>query len=177
MPSIFRLSPAWKIFLSCLSLVTALLFTRPSIATLASPEAIKSLAPSLLVKAKPKLFICPAGMYRDAVAVTENYQVNLCSQAVSEVSKAAVRNAINRQRRNLPVNTNDDVVTTAEISVVSMRNIKTKKQINLPVSTKDDVIYTAQGKAYNYQFDFGKRLLTIQSAQGQKTVEKILSSD
>jgi hypothetical protein len=179
---ILRLSRTWTIWLSLLSLVTALLFAQPSIATLATadipiPLASSELASLSIAKAKPKFFICPKGMNRDAVAITENYQVNLCSKTTTEVSKNAVSNARKRQQLNLPVSTNDDVIATAEISVVAMRNIKTQKQFNLPVRTKDDIVYTAQGKAYSYRFDFAKRTLTIQSANGKKNVEKILSSD
>ena len=116
-------------------------------------------------------------MNRDAVAISENYQINLCSKTTTEVSKNAVNNAKKRRQQNLPVSTNDDVVATAEISVVAMRNIKTQKLFNLPVSTKDDIVYSAQGRAYSYQFDFAKRTLTIQSANGKKNVEKILNSD
>jgi hypothetical protein len=104
-------------------------------------------ASETIAKAKPKFFICPPGMVRDATAITETYQVNLCSKQ------------------------------NAEISIVAMRNAKTKKQMNLPISTKDDIIYTAQGKSYTYQFDFNKGTLTIKSANGKKTVERILSSD
>ncbi len=179
---ILRLSRTWTIWLSLLSLVTALLFAQPSVARLASTEiplplASSELASLAIAKAKPKFFICPKGMNRDAVAITENYQINLCSKTTNEISKNAVSNARKRQQMNLPVSTNDDVIAIAEISVVAMRNIKTQKQFNLPVSTKDDIIYTAQGKAYSYQFDFAKRTLTIQSANGKKNVEKILSSD
>jgi hypothetical protein len=177
---IWRLSGTWTIWLMVLSLVMALLFAQPSVATLApaeTPMAIEELVSLAIVKAKPKFFICPKGMSRDAVAITENYQINLCSKTTTEVSKNAVSNARKRQQLNLPVSTNDDIIATAEISVVAMRNIKTQKQFNLPVSTKDDIVYTAQGKAYSYQFDFAKRTLTIQSANGKKNVEKILSSD
>jgi hypothetical protein len=173
---ILRLSRTGTIWLSLLSLVTALLFAQPSLAKLTSDEIPVPLASSDLVslaKAKPKFFICPKGMNRDAVAISENYQINLCSKTTTEVSN----NAKKRRQQNLPVSTNDDVIATAEISVVAMRNIKTQKQFNLPVTTKDDIIYTAQGKAYSYQFDFAKRTLTIKSADGKKNVEKILSSD
>ncbi len=177
---ILRLSRTWTIWLSLLSLVTALLFAQPSVAKLASGEVLVPLASSDLIslaKAKPKFFICPKGMSRDAVAISENYQINLCSKTTTEVSNSAVSNAKKRRQQNLPVSTNDDVIATAEISVVAMRNIKTQKQFNLPVKTKDDIIYTAQGKAYSYQFDFAKQTLTIRSAAGKKNVEKILSSD
>jgi hypothetical protein len=179
---IVRLSRSWTIWLSLLGLVTALLFAQPSVAKLASDEILVPLASSdlaslAIAKAKPKFFICPKGMNRDAVAISENYQINLCSKTTTEISKNAVSNAKKRRQQNLPVSTNDDVIATAEISVVAMRNIKTQKQFNLPVSTKDDVVYTAQGKAYSYLFDFAKRTLTIQSANGKKNVEKILSSD
>jgi hypothetical protein len=179
---IFRLVRTWTIWLSLLSLATTLLFAQPSVAKLAPDEIPVPLASSDLVslsiaKAKPKFFICPKGMNRDAVAISENYQINLCSKTTTEVSNNAVNNAKKRRQQNLPVSTNDDVIATAEISVVAMRNIKTQKQFNLPVSTKDDIIYTAQGKAYSYQFDFAKRTLTIKSADGKKNVEKILSSD
>jgi hypothetical protein len=180
---ILRWSRTGIIWLSLLSLVSALLFAQPAVAKLAPadeiplPLASSELASLVIAKAKPKFFICPKGMNRDAVAITENYQINLCSKTTTEISKNAVSNARKRQQMNLPVSTNDDVVAIAEISVVAMRNIKTQKQFNLPVSTKDDIIYTAQGKAYNYQFDFAKRTLTIRSANGKKNVEKILSSD
>jgi hypothetical protein len=177
---IFRLVRTWTVWLSLLSLATTLLFTQPSVAKLASDEtpfAINDLVSLAIVKAKPKFFICPKGMNRDAVAISENYQINLCSKTTTEVSKNAVSNARKRQQQNLPVSTNDDVIAAAEISVVAMRNIKTQKQFNLPVSTPDDIIYTAQGKAYSYRFDFAKRTLTIQAANGKKNVEKILSSD
>ncbi len=166
MSSIFKLPlvRVWAVFLGLASMVIALL--------LADPSASETIA-----RAKPKFFICPVGMTRDAVAVTESFQVNLCSKSTTEISSAAVRNARNRRQRNLPVSTTDDVIASAEISVVAMRNIKTKKQFNLPVTTADDIIYIAQGKAYSYQFDFGKRILTIKSANGKKTVERILSSD
>jgi hypothetical protein len=179
---ILRLSRTWTIWLSLLSLITALLLAQPSVAKLATDEILVPLTNSDLVslaiaKAKPKFFICPKSMNRDAVAISENYQINLCSKTTTEVSSNAVSNAKKRRQQNLPVSTNDDVIATAEISVVAMRNIKTQKQFNLPVSTKDDIIYTAQGKAYSYQFDFAKRTLTIKSADGKKNVEKILSSD
>ncbi len=177
---ILQLSRTSTIWLSLLSLVAALLFAQPSVAKLTFDEIPVPLASSDLValaKAKPKFFICPKGMNRDAVAISENYQINLCSKTTTEVSKNAVSNARQRQRQNLPVSTNDDVIATAEISIVAMRNIKTQKQFNLPVSTKDDIIYTARGKAYSYRFDFAKRTLTIQAANGKKSVEKILSSD
>jgi hypothetical protein len=147
---IFKLVRTWTIWLSLLSLVTALLFAQPSVAKLAPDEIPVPLASSDLVslaKAKPKFFICPKGMNRDAVAISENYQINLCSKTTTEVSNNAVSNA------------------------------KKRRQQNLPVSTNDDIIYTAQGKAYSYQFDFAKRTLTIKSADGKKNVEKILSSD
>jgi hypothetical protein len=150
----------WTLCLGIVSMVTTLLLADPSLA-----------------KAKPKFFICPTGMTRDAVAVTESFQINLCSKSTNEVSSAAVRNARNRRQMNLPVSTTDDVIAKAEISVVAMRNIKTQKQFNLPVNTVDDIIYTAKGKAYSYQFDFGRRTLTIKAANGKKTVERILSSD
>jgi hypothetical protein len=179
---IFRLVRTWTIWLSLLSLVTALLFAQPSVAKLAHnelpvPLAIDDLVSLAIVKAKPKFFICPKGMNRDAVAISENYQINLCSKTTTEISKNAVSNAKKRRQQNLPVSTNDDVIATAEISIVAMRNIKTQKQFNLPVSTQDDIVYTAQGKVYSYRFDFAKRTLTIQSANGKKNVEKILSSD
>jgi hypothetical protein len=175
---ILRLSRTWTIWLSLLSLATALLFAQPAVAKLAPAEVpLASGELASLVIVKPKFFICPKDMNRDAVAITENYQINLCSKTTSEISKTALSNARKRQQMNLPVSTNDDVIATAEISVVAMRNIKTRKQFNLPVSTKDDITYTAQGKAYSYQFDFAKRTLTIQSANGKKNVEKILSSD
>jgi hypothetical protein len=177
---IFRLMRTWTIWLGILSLLLALLLAQPSGAKLASEDFPTPLASHdllLLSKAKPKFFICPKGMNRDAVAISENYQINLCSKTTTEVSKTAVNNAAKRRQQNLPASTNDDVIATAEISVVAMRNIKTKKQFNLPVSTEDDIIYTAQGKAYSYQLDFAKRTLTIKSANGQKNVEKILSSD
>jgi hypothetical protein len=166
MNSIFKLPlvRVWAVFLGVMSTVIALL--------LADPSASETIA-----RAKPKFFICPPGMVRDAVAVTESFQINLCSKSTPEISSAAVRNARNRRQRNLPVSTTDDVIASAEISVVAMRNIKTKKQFNLPVTTADDIIYTARGTAYSYQFDFGKRILTIKSAQGKTTIEKILSSD
>jgi hypothetical protein len=151
---------SWTVFLGLMSLLLSLILAHPSLAT-----------------AKPKFFICPAGMMRDAAATTETFQINLCSKKTPEVSSAAVRNARERKRQNLPVTTNDDVIATAEISVVAMRNVKTKKQFNLPVSTTDDIVYTAKGRAYRYQFDFGKRTLTITANNGTKTVEKILSSD
>jgi hypothetical protein len=177
-----RLSRTSAIWLSLLSLATALLFAQPSVAKLSSdevpvPMVSSDLVSLAIVKAKPKFFICPKGMNRDAVAISENYQINLCSKTTAEVSRNAVSNARKRQQQNLPVSTNDDVIATAEISVVAMRNIKTQKQFNLPVSTKDDIIYTARGKAYSYRFDFANRTLTIQSANGKKNVEKILSSD
>jgi hypothetical protein len=177
-----RLLRAWTIWLMLLSFMTALLFAQPSAATLASSPtpvalSIEELASLVIVKAKPKFFICPKGMNRDAVAITENYQINLCSKTTTEISKNAVRNASRRRQMNLPVSTNDDVIATAEISVVAMRNIKTQKQFNLPVSTQDDIVYTAQGKAYRYQFDFASRTLTIQSTNGKKNIERILSSD
>ena len=177
---ILRLSCTWTIWLGLLSLVTALLLAQPSVAKLAPDETPLPLAIDDLVSlvvAKPKFFICPKGMNRDAVAISENYQINLCSKATTEVSKNAVNNAKKRRQQNLPVSTNDDIVATAEISVVAMRNIKTQKLFNLPVSTKDDIVYSAQGRAYSYQFDFAKRTLTIQSANGKKNVERILSSD
>jgi hypothetical protein len=182
MSFIYRLPRAWMLGLTLLGLITALLFAQPSAATLSSFEAPKPLATDeltalALAKPKPKFFICPQGMNRDAVAITENYQINLCSKTTTEVSNNAVRNARSRQQLNLPVSVNDDVIATAEISVVAMRNIKTQKRFNLPVSTQDDIIYTARGKAYSYQFDFGHRTLTIQSANGKKNIERILSSD
>jgi hypothetical protein len=136
MSSIFKLplARAWAVFLGVMSMVITLL--------LADPSASETIA-----KAKPKFFICPPGMVRDATAITETYQVNLCSKQ------------------------------NAEISIVAMRNTKTKQQMNLPISTKDDIIYTAQSKSYTYQFDFNKGTLTIKSANGKKTVERILSSD
>lgn len=162
--------------------MTAVLFVQPSAAKLAADEILVPLASSdlkslAIAKAKPKFFICPKGMNRDAVAISENYQINLCSKTTTEISRNAVSNAKKRRQQNLPVSTNDDVIATAEISVVAMRNIKTQKQFNLPVSTKDDIVYIAQGKAYRYQFDFAKRTLTIQAANGKKNIEKILSSD
>jgi hypothetical protein len=176
----FRPVRTWTIWLSLLSLTATLLFAQPAAAKLVPNEILVPLASSELLslaKAKPKFFLCPKGMSRDAVALSENYQINLCSKTTTEVSKNAVSNARKRQQQNLPVSTNDDVIAIAEISVVAMRNIKTQKQFNLPVSTKDDIIYTAQGRAYSYLFDFGKRTLTIKSADGKKNVEKILSSD
>jgi hypothetical protein len=138
MSFIFSLLRPWTILLCMMTMVLSLLVATPSIALL---------APQMIAKAKPKFFICPTGMTRDATAVTESYQVNLCSKDLSE------------------------------ISIVAMRNIKTKKQMNLAVSTTDDIIYTAKYRNTTYRFDFNKRTLTIQPAQGKKTVERIISSD
>jgi hypothetical protein len=108
------------------------------------PQSLQSVQ---AVGPTPKFFICPKGMNRDATVLTENYQVNLCSQGMQEISIAAMR-----QRR-------------------------TKKQMNLPVTTKDDVIYEAKGRDTLYRFDFNKRTLTIQPNQGKAKTEKILASD
>jgi hypothetical protein len=159
---------SWTVLLGLVSMSLALLLADPSVTLSASPA---------IVRASPKFFICPAGMTRDAVAVTETYQVNLCSKTTTEISSAAVRNARTRRQMNLPASTNDDVIAVAEISVVAMRNIKTKKQMNLSVTTTDDIVYTAKNRGYKYQFDFNQRTLTIQSPGGKKTVERILSSD
>jgi hypothetical protein len=138
MSFIFSLLRPWRMLLIAMSMGLSLLLATPSIAILTPP---------MIAIAKPKFFICPTGMTRDATAVTENYQVNLCSKDLSE------------------------------ISIVAMRNIKTRKQMNLKVSTTDDIVYTAKYRNTTYRFDFNKRTLTIQPAQGKKTVERIISSD
>jgi hypothetical protein len=128
MSFIFSLLRPWTISLWIVSMALSLFLATPAMA-------------------KPKFFICPTGMTRDATAVTENFQVNLCSKNLSE------------------------------ISIVAMRNIKTKKQMNLAVNTTDDIVYTAKNRNTTYRFDFNKRTLTIQTAPGKKTVERIISSD
>jgi hypothetical protein len=148
MSFIFSLLRPWTILLCLMSMTLTLAFTSPSTAT-----------------AKPKFFICPAGMTRDAAAVTETYHVNLCSNTKPERSSGSKKPGINED------------AYVSEISIVAMRNIKTKKQMNLAVSTTDDVIYTAKYRNTTYRFDFNKRTLTIQPAQGKKTVERIISSD
>jgi hypothetical protein len=149
MSLIFSLLRPWMVLLCTMTMVLSLLLGTPATA-----------------KAKPKFFICPAGMTRDATAITETYQVNLCSQQKPErVSRSIKRPGIN-----------EDAYIN-EISIVAMRNIKTKKQMNLSVSTTDDIIYTAKYRNTTYQFDFNKRRLTIQPTQGRKIVERIISSD
>jgi hypothetical protein len=116
----------------CLGFALALLWSTPQ---------------GVLAEAKPKFFICPPGMVRDATVLTENYQVNLCSQEM------------------------------AEISVVALRHRRTHQRFHLPVTTTDDVVYVAQGKRNTYTFDFDRRLLKVQPRRGRTIVEKILASD
>jgi hypothetical protein len=104
---------------------------------------------------KPKFFICPEGLERDATVVTEQYDVNLCSRTTQQ---AAI-----------------DLTT---YNVVAMRHRVTKKQINLPLTTNDDIVYLARSiDGIIYKFDFNRRLLTIQSRQGKVATEKIIASD
>jgi hypothetical protein len=157
MSFIFSLLRPWTMLLCAMSMGLSLFLATPSIALLTPP---------VIAKAKPKFFICPTGMTRDAVAITETYQINLCSQEKPErVSRSPKKPGINED------------AYISEISIVAMRNIKTKKQMNLSVSTTDDIIYTAKNRNTTYRFDFNKRTLTIQPAQGKKTVERIISSD
>jgi hypothetical protein len=110
---------------------------------------------TVMAVAKPKFFICPQGLERDATVVTEQYDVNLCS-------------------RTTPQSTID----LSTYTMVAIRNRATKKQINLPVTTDDDIVYFAQSPdGIIYKFDFNRRLLTIQSPQGKVTTEKIIASD
>jgi hypothetical protein len=110
---------------------------------------------TVMAVAKPKFFICPQGLERDATVVTEQYDVNLCS-------------------RTTPQSTID----LATYTMVAIRNRTTKKQINLPVTTDDDIVYIAQSPdGVIYKFDFNRRLLTITSQQGKVTIEKITASD
>jgi hypothetical protein len=114
-----------------------------------------SISQAVMAAAKPKFFICPQGLERDATVVTEQYDVNLCS-------------------RTTPQSTID----LSTYTMVAIRNRATKKQINLPVTTDDDIVYFAQSPdGIIYKFDFNRRLLTIKSPQGKVTTEKIIASD
>jgi hypothetical protein len=105
--------------------------------------------------AKPKFFICPKGLERDATVITEQYDVNLCSRTVQQGS-----------------------IDSTTYLTVAMRHRITKKQINLPLTTDDDIIYIARSRAgVTYKFDFNRRLLTIQPLKGKVNTEKIIASD
>jgi hypothetical protein len=108
-----------------------------------------------IANAKPKFFICPKGLERDATVITEQYDVNLCSRTVQQ-----------------------GAIDSTTYLTVAMRHRITKKQINLPLTTDDDIIYVARSReGIIYKFDFNRRLLTIQPVKGKVKTEKIIASD
>jgi hypothetical protein len=109
----------------------------------------------VMAAAKPKFFICPPGLARDATVVTEQHDVNLCSRTTQQAT-----------------------IDLTTYTIIAIRNRATKKQINLPVTTDDDIVYVARSiDGITYKFDFNRRLLTIQSPRGKVETEKIIASD
>jgi hypothetical protein len=133
------------------------IFTSTTVRSISTGVLMASLAMGQVVTAaaKPKFFICPKGLERDATVITEQYDVNLCSRTVQQGS-----------------------IDSTTYLTVAMRHRITKKQINLPLTTDDDIIYVARSReGITYKFDFNRRLLTIQPVKGKVKTEKIIASD
>jgi hypothetical protein len=133
------------------------IFTSTTVRSISTGVLLASLAMGQVVTAaaKPKFFICPKGLERDATVITEQYDVNLCSRTVQQ-----------------------DAIDSTTYLTLAMRHRITKKQINLPLTTDDDIIYVARSReGITYKFDFNRRLLTIQPVKGKVKTEKIIASD
>jgi hypothetical protein len=133
------------------------IFTSTTVRSISTGLLMASLAMGQVVTAaaKPKFFICPKGLERDATVITEQYDVNLCSRTVQQGS-----------------------IDSTTYLTLAMRHRITKKQINLPLTTDDDIIYVAKSReGITYKFDFNRRLLTIQPVKGKVKTEKIIASD
>jgi hypothetical protein len=133
------------------------IFTSTTVRSISTGVLMASLAMGQVVTAaaKPKFFICPKGLERDATVITEQYDVNLCSRTVQQ-----------------------DAIDSTTYLTLAMRHRITKKQINLPLTTDDDIIYVARSReGITYKFDFNRRLLTIQPVKGKVKTEKIIASD